>query len=50
MNSVTCMRFKIWSYPTIMYLSNGNYYKYKGQRSVEDFKRFVAEEYKNAEE
>lgn len=33
-----------------MYISNGKYYKYKGSRTIEDFKNFVSEGYKNAED
>lgn len=50
MNTQTCLRFKIRSYPTILYISNGKYYKYKGSRTIEDFKNFVSEGYKNAED
>ncbi|EUD67825.1 protein disulfide-isomerase [Plasmodium inui San Antonio 1] len=47
-NSKTRKRFKIEGFPTIIYFKNGKMYDYKNHdRSLEAFKMFVQETYKN---
>ncbi|ANQ10324.1 Thioredoxin-related protein [Plasmodium coatneyi] len=47
-NSKTRKRFKIEGFPTIIYFKNGKMYDYKNHdRSLEAFKMFVHETYKN---
>ncbi|SOV18310.1 thioredoxin-related protein, putative [Plasmodium sp. gorilla clade G2] len=48
-NSKTRKRFKIEGFPTLLYFKNGKMYDYKNHdRSLEAFKTFVLETYKNA--
>ncbi|SBS98254.1 protein disulfide isomerase [Plasmodium malariae] len=47
-NSKTRKRFKIEGFPTLVYFKNGKMYDYKNHdRSLEAFKNFVLETYKN---
>ncbi|EWC74451.1 protein disulfide-isomerase domain, partial [Plasmodium falciparum UGT5.1] len=49
LNSKTRKRFKIEGFPTLLYFKNGKMYDYKNHdRSLEAFKNFVLETYKNA--
>mmetsp|Transcript_12222 Transcript_12222/g.13364 ORF Transcript_12222/g.13364 Transcript_12222/m.13364 type:complete len:217 (+) Transcript_12222:61-711(+) len=40
-SAITCTRFGLSGYPTILFLRKGRYYKYAGARSVEAFKEFL---------
>jgi hypothetical protein len=44
--TVLTLRFLIKSYPTIIFLFNGQIYQYSGKRTVEGIKQFVAGGYK----
>ena len=43
-----CMQFRVKAYPTIMLLRDNKFYKYKGNRSLESFRWFVAEGFSQA--
>eukprot|EP00306_Pavlova_sp_CCMP459_P012658 CAMPEP_0185192376 /NCGR_PEP_ID=MMETSP1140-20130426/18238_1 /TAXON_ID=298111 /ORGANISM="Pavlova sp., Strain CCMP459" /LENGTH=328 /DNA_ID=CAMNT_0027759121 /DNA_START=39 /DNA_END=1023 /DNA_ORIENTATION=+ len=42
-------RFKVRGFPTLIYFADGQMYKYKGARTVDDFETFLRGAYKDAE-
>ena len=45
-----CIQFKVKGYPTVIYLQDSHFFKYKGDRTIDSFEKFVFEEgYKDAE-
>lgn len=48
-NQVTCTRFEIGGYPTLLFFKDGKYYKYSGPRTVEDMAKFATVSYADTE-
>eukprot|EP01119_Soliformovum_irregulare_P007564 TRINITY_DN1_c0_g2_i2.p1 TRINITY_DN1_c0_g2~~TRINITY_DN1_c0_g2_i2.p1 ORF type:complete len:145 (+),score=48.73 TRINITY_DN1_c0_g2_i2:278-712(+) len=42
----TCAKFNVRGYPTVKFYADGQLYDYKGDRSLDDLKRFATEGYK----
>lgn len=49
-NSNLCTAYDVNGFPTVLYLSGGYFYEFRGPRTIENFSKFVFEgEYENAE-